>query len=456
MIFSSYEFILLFLPLVVIGYWLLSPAWRLVWLLLASYLFYAYWDWRYLPLLFFSTLANYLIGKQIGVAQKRAWLLAGLFLNIGMLGFYKYYDFFSESLDVTPTLKFVLPLGLSFYTFQNISYLLDVYQKRITPAHNLRHYGLFVAIFPHLTAGPILRYGEMHPQLSSSPPSLDSIRMERGIVFFVIGLAKKVIIADQLATLVNPLLANHENLTFVEGWLAALGYTYQLYFDFCGYSEMAVGIALLLGFEFPRNFDNPYTARDIVDFWRRWHITLTTWLRDYVFLPASRAMLRRSWHRLGVMMLAYLLTMTISGLWHGTGITFLLWGIYHGFLICVFQAWRWFKMPMLPSLLSRGITFWAVVIGWVLFRAESLTMAINVYQSMLGLNGFAVAFEQIPNFSVYFLIIFFFALVTTNLTMEAWDLPSPHHLISSMGLAILFVVSLMMLATSSPFLYFQF
>lgn len=446
MVFSSYEFILLFLPITLLGYWMLQASLRPVWLLAASYAFYAYWDVRYLSVLWLSTGVTYLAGVHIADARSRRWVYLGVGANLAVLGFFKYHDFFTSS--ILPELDLILPLGLSFYTFQNISYLLDIHQKRIQPAPSLPKFALYTAIFPHLTAGPILRFGEFEPPLSTSKTNID-----RGMTFFVIGLAKKVILADQLAPLVNALLVSKTQ--FWGGWLAAVGYAYQLYFDFSGYSDMAIGLACLLGFYFPRNFDNPYTAHDIVDFWRRWHITLTNWLRDYVFLPSSRVMLRRSWHRLLAMLLAYLLTMTISGIWHGTGITFLLWGIYHGILICIFQIWRWFKMPPLPVSLARVITFLSVVFGWVLFRADSLDRATEQYKSMIGLNGFE-SLQTIPNLSVYIGCILIFALVWTNLKMDTWDLTVPSHPVFGLALAAIFVTCLMLLATSSPFLYFQF
>lgn len=456
MAFSSYEFILLFLPVMLAGYWLLRKhqSSRHIWLLIASYIFYGYADWRFLPLLWFSTALNYGAARQITTAQKkRFWLYLTILLNLMLLGFFKYHNFFSNAIG-----DILFPLGISFYTFQNISYLLDIYQNRTQPETSLLKYALYIAIFPHLIAGPILRYGEMAPQLHTPESRINAARIDRGILFFVMGLAKKVIIADQVAVMINPMLADYTDLQFFKSWLVAIGYTLQIYFDFSGYSDMAIGLAALLGFDFPRNFDNPYMARDIVDFWRRWHITLTNWLRDYIFLPASRAMLRRSWHRLAAMMSAYLLTMTISGIWHGTGMTFFLWGLYHGVLICIFQAWRWFKMPVLPAIPVRLITFMSVVIGWVLFRAESLAMAGHLYRSMTGLNGFESlqAVKGVPYFGVYMVGLLLFAFIASHLKMDTWDLPVPAHPVFSVALAAIFLTCLMLLAASSPFVYFQF
>lgn len=465
MLFNSEIFIFLFLPMTLLGYWLLKaqPNLRLAWLLAASYLFYAYWDARFTPLILLSTSIDFIAGQQIHSATaqaiKRRWLFVSILMNLGLLGFFKYYNFFADSVNdaagdgLAPTLNIVLPIGISFFTFQSMSYTIDIYREKLAPTRNFLQFAVYVVMFPQLIAGPIVRYSEIAAQFADLKQKNHRINWDAGVFFFVIGLGKKVIIADQIGVMVNTLLIEPESVGFFGAWVVAIGYTYQLYFDFSGYSDMAVGLGYLLGFKFPQNFDNPYAARNISDFWRRWHITLSNWLRDYLFISLGGSHGTR-WTTLRNL----LITMFLGGLWHGAAWTFVIWGLYHGVLLVIFHAWRLNNRPSWNNFLARGSTFLAVIIGWVMFRADSVDIALSLYESMLGLNGFE-ALSTVASFrglNVYMMLILGFAFISTNLKIDTWDLPVSRSLPAALGLALIFITSIMLLSQATTFLYFQF
>ena len=301
----------------------------------APYFFYGWWNWHFVPLLITTTTADYLAGHAIARTEderkRRIYLVAALGINLALLGYFKYVGFFLHSANSVggffgaghpfPGLRVLLPIGISFYTFNSMSYTIDVFRRRVQPAANPVHYAAFVSMFPHLIAGPIVRYADIEEQLRRLRPRLTSELAATGLFFFGAGLVKKVIVADSLAPHVDRLFAAHAHLGLVSGWAAGLGYALQLYFDFSGYSDMAVGLAFLLGFRFPQNFNSPFKARNISDFWRRWHMTLSFWLRDYLFIPlgGSRRGRMRTLRNLAI-------TMLIGGLWHGAAFTFVVWG----------------------------------------------------------------------------------------------------------------------------------
>jgi alginate O-acetyltransferase complex protein AlgI len=340
-LFNSYSFVLIFLPLVLLGWWgLRARAHRLVFLTLVSYLFYAWWDFRFVPLMILSTSADYAAGRAIALsrsASRRTTLLVLLLIfNLGILAVFKYYDFFVGSLEGLarllgyhpewPLLQVLLPVGISFYTFNSISYTIDVYRGKLAPARSFLEFSAFVAMFPHLVAGPIVRYADMAKQFEALRARPRPAEWVTGLWMFAIGMAKKVLVADVVARgLVDPLWSQASTLDAAGAWLAALGYTVQIYFDFSGYSDMAVGLALLLGFRFPQNFDSPYQSSSIGEFWRRWHMSLSFWLRDYLYIPLGGS--RGSALLVGRNLL---LTMLLGGLWHGAAWMFVAWGLYHG------------------------------------------------------------------------------------------------------------------------------
>ena len=410
MLFNSSEFLFAFLPATLLIFFLcarFSHRAALAWLTLASLFFYGWWNPVWLPLLLASIGFNYLAGREIAQrSNKRQLLIFAIAVNLAALAYHKYGAFFVESLAAVLGSSYrwqvgELPLGISFFTFTQIAFLVDVYQRRASDFDPVR-YGLFVTYFPHLIAGPVLHHKEMMPQFAR--PDIfrfSADRLADGSVIFILGLFKKVVLADAFGNYARPAFAAAATnpLTFFEGWGAALSYTLQIYFDFSGYSDMAIGLALMIGIQLPMNFYSPYKARNIADFWRRWHMTLSRFLRDYLYIPlgGNRKGLARQQVNL-------MLTMLLGGLWHGAGWTFVIWGGLHGLYLTVFHAWRrlvdrrGLRLPSawlpLARWLSWLLTFLLVVVAWVFFRAESLPAAMSILQSMTGVNG-AVVPDQI-------------------------------------------------------------
>lgn len=400
MLFNSYQFLLIFLPAVLIAAALIRrygrPSQIVPLLSLASFAFYAYWDLRYVPLLATSILVNYVAGRALGGVtappHRKILLVAALCANLALLGYFKYAGFFVENVNAVldsgfRTLSLVLPLGISFFTFTQIEYLVDAYREEV-PRYALPEYVLFVTFFPHLVAGPILRHHEVIPQFRDElrvGPS-DTI-FASGFLFLAIGLFKKVVIADPLAEWVELAFTGAGALTLVDSWMGALAYTFQLYFDFSGYSDMAVGIALMLNVRIPLNFASPYKAASIGDFWRRWHISLSKFLRDYVYIPLGGSRVGR-----GRTVVNLMGTMLLGGLWHGAGWTFVIWGAWHGLLLGVDHGLKWLKVEF-SSWVTRPITFIAVVVGWVVFRSPSWAVAQSFLGSMAGTNGVTLPTE---------------------------------------------------------------
>ena len=410
MLFSSHYFILFFLPIVVIVYYTLGQRGlkeaSLAWLVAASLVYYGWWNPAYIGLIVGSILFNYFAGLILGNKRKKlsafahkTTLVLGLTFNLGLLGYYKYSNFFIESINELSGSNFyiskiVLPLAISFFTFQQISYLIDSYQGK-TCEYKFLHYCLFVTFFPQLIAGPIVHHKEMIPQFAKGTifTSRDKY-LSIGITVFIIGLFKKVVIADQVALFASPVFQVSNQgfaLTFFEAWSGALAYTFQLYFDFSGYSDMAIGLGYMFGIKLPLNFHSPYKAVNIMDFWRRWHITLSRFFLEYLYIPlgGNRKGLVRQFMNLIIVML-------LAGLWHGAGWTFVTWGGLHAFYLIVNNAWRILRKmfgyglkesTLIGRTLSRVLTFLAVVLGWVIFRCTTIKSAINMLKGMLGFNG---------------------------------------------------------------------
>lgn len=410
MLFNSFAFLFGYLPIVLAGYFLLdrltsSASWRLapaLWLALASLFFYAWWDVRYLPLLLASICVNYgagrLIGARAGAARKRA-LVAALALNLGLLAYYKYANFFIDSVNAVAvaagagagslpwsSLDIILPIGISFFTFTQIAFLVDCYRGEVRE-YRFIHYVLFVSYFPHLIAGPVLHHRDMMPQFAdpaNAHPRAANFAI--GLSIFTIGLAKKVLIADNLSPLAVPVFAAGATPTLIEAWIGVLAYTFQLYFDFSGYSDMAIGLSRLFGMKLPLNFNSPYKAANIADFWRRWHMTLSRFLRDYLYIP-----LGGSRHGEAMRYRNLMLTMLLGGLWHGAGWTFVIWGGLHGLYLVLQQAWQrlfgaargYYWLRWWPTVL----TFLAVMLAWIFFRAPDVATAWDITGALIGANG---------------------------------------------------------------------
>jgi alginate O-acetyltransferase complex protein AlgI len=400
MLFSSYTFLFQFLPAVVLAFAaarLHSPRAGVLVLVCASLLFYGAWRPVYLLLLVASIAANFSLGLLMeDPHQRRTVGTIGVVLNLALLCYFKYTNFIFDSLNMLtgaplPFVNIVLPLGISFFTFQQIAYLVDV-MRGAKVERDIAGYTLFVSFFPHLIAGPLVHHAEMIPQFKRPRTGRSAVLAARGLAIFAAGLFKKVVIADNLAQFVSPVFAHLDaggSVTTPWAWLATLAYTLQIYFDFSGYSDMAIGLALLFGIRLPVNFRSPYKATSIIEFWRRWHITLSRFLRDYLYIPLGGNRLGEQRRYLNLMV-----TMLLGGLWHGAGWNFLIWGGLHGLYLCVNHLWRAWRRTGPKVVAARGfvkatswtITFFAVVFAWVFFRAKT---AASAWQMLTGLFGLA-------------------------------------------------------------------
>jgi len=415
MLFNSYGFIFLFLPITFAAFYATSKRAGLAATVLvaASLFFYGWWDWRYLALLLGSIVVNFYSGRAIARAheageagRKRSILTFAIVFDLAVLGFFKYADFFLGSLSglglIRPTaLHIILPLGVSFFTFTQIAFLVDAARGEARE-YSFKLYSLFVTFFPHLIAGPILHHKEMMPQFAAPGTfRLQSRNIGAGLTIFAIGLVKKTLIADGIAPYANWLFgsagATHPQL--LEAWSGALAYTFQIYFDFSGYSDMAIGAGLLFNIRLPLNFSSPYKSANIIAFWRRWHMTLSRFLRDYVYIPLGgnrRGRVRRH--------LNLFATMLVGGLWHGAGWTFVAWGALHGAYLIVNHAWRAVRpgeAGRAERLLGWLVTFLAVVVGWVFFRADSFGSAARILGGMAGLNGVDVPYAALQRLGAF-------------------------------------------------------
>lgn len=394
MLFNSYAFIFGFLPIVLTAYTLLSFSGRnraaVIWLAAASLFFYSFGHWHFLPILLCSLAVNFALGQMIARAQparaRNALLALGLSANLGALIWYKYAGFLGQIAGLeTGFAPLILPLGISFFTFQQIAYLVDTWRGK---NHNQDPvtYCLFVSFFPHIIAGPLVHHAEMIPQFNGKWRHSLSEYWSLGLSIFVIGLFKKSCLADPLGTFATPVFeaasSSSGAIGFVDAWGGALAYSLQLYFDFSAYSDMAIGLGLLFGVRLPANFLSPYRATSIIDFWRRWHVTLSRFLRDYLYIP-----LGGNRHGMVRHYINLFITMVLGGIWHGAGWTFIAWGALHGSLLIVNHIWRSLSLIRLWQPLSWALTFVSVVIGWVFFRSETMPAALNMLNSMLLLDG---------------------------------------------------------------------
>ncbi len=401
MLFSSIEFVFLFLPLVFFVYFLLANEKKTrpakYWLIAASMFFYAWWEPKYTLLLLFSITFNFFIGKKIQnkrffekKTQAKRYLTFGVLLNIAILAYYKYADFVLYNatsllhISYTP-IQTTLPLAISFFTFLQIAYIVDCY-KDFDKIYSYLDYTLFVTFFPHLIAGPLIHHEEMMPQFENKKNwKIIPKNCAMGLFIFSIGLFKKMGIADPLSVLAKAGFDGHSSLSFIEAWATSLSYTFQLYFDFSGYSDMAIGVSLMFNILLPVNFNSPYKASNIQEFWRRWHITLSRWLQQYVYVPlgGNRNGTARTCANL-------FLTFLIGGIWHGAGWTFVIWGILHGLALITHRLWKKLFTPYrLPGPMTWFITFLFINFAWVFFRATSLKRAGEIILAMAGRNGLA-------------------------------------------------------------------
>ena len=491
MIFSTTIFVFLFLPLFLAGYYLLPFRYRSGWILLGSWAFYAWWRLDFLSLIVATTIWTYALGAVVArerlarPSRARAALALGCVLNLGILAYFKYFNFGIESLNaLLQTLgaeplsawRVILPIGISFYVFQATSYLVDLYRDDAPEAGSYVELAAYISLFPQLIAGPILRYKDLAGQFRARSHTFE--KFSEGALRFMLGFCKKVLIADSVAVIADTAFAL-ETPGFVGAWLGALAYSAQLYFDFTGYSDMAIGLGLMMGFRFIENFNYPYISRSITEFWRRWHISLSTWLRDYLYIPlgGNRRGERRTYLNIMVVML-------LGGLWHGAAWTFVVWGAWHGGLLVLERVRTSRGEEPTGAYLSRraGATFASAVatartmllvtIGWVVFRAPSFSVAVEMYRGMIGLDGIGPLAElswQIGGFSILMLGVSFVLIYTAPYLGTVRAGVPTLRLLSALSsgrapafgralLVPLFLLSVLKLTAEafSPFLYFQF
>ena len=462
MLFNSLPFLFAFLPITYVVFWRLRTlTQRYVWLALTGYVFYSFWNYKFCALLLFSTVVSYVAG--LGLLRwtdpvRRRWCLAvSVASDLAVLAFFKYADFGLSSavavgqwlglgVHFTP-MNIVLPVGISFYTFHSISYIVDAYKGTIRPTRNFWEYATYVSLFSQLVAGPIVRFREIESDLEQIDRTDRRTYLDKGWSFFAIGMVEKVLIADTIAAIINPALSHVGQLSTVNTWLCMIGYTYQLYFDFCGYSDMAVGLGYLFGLHIPQNFKSPYKAVNIADFWRRWHMSLSSWLRDYLFMPLGGLFGAKWKHARN-----FVVTFTLGGLWHGAAWTFVLWGLYHGVLLSLYDLVGR-KWDRLPTPIRRAGTFLLVVLGWVVFRADTLTMAGALYRRMF-------VFHNGPPMAASGMLAAMLVLAggLAHFGPNAFDLKHQWSRRATVLLAALFLLCMTAIygAKPSPFLYFQF
>ncbi|MFN0164991.1 MAG: MBOAT family O-acyltransferase [Bryobacteraceae bacterium] len=462
MLFNSLIFLYLFLPITYLIFWRLTTKnGRYLWLTVTGYIFYSFWNYKFCSLMALSTLVSYCAGlgflRWTDPRRRKMCLILPLTFDLLLLGFFKYTNFLIDTVNQAiaafhggsglPLYEIVLPIGISFYTFHTISYIVDSYRGVITPTRNLFEFSCYVSLFSQLVAGPIVRFREIEADLESIGRAQRRRGLNIGWSFIVIGMSKKVLLADSIAAIINPAFAQWRDLSTLSAWLCALGYSYQLYFDFSGYSDMAVGLGHLFGLRLPQNFNSPYQAVDISDFWRRWHMSLSRVLRDYIYIPlgGSHGSVRKMYRNLMV-------TMILGGLWHGAAWTFVFWGAYHGALLVAGKVYGNY-WERLPETGRRIGTFLLVVIGWVFFRSESFAMATTLLHAMFVWQP-GVLLTGAPLLTGLLLL----AAVLAHAGRNSFEIRHEWTPVPALGLAALFAFSIVAIygEHQSPFLYFQF
>ena len=482
MIFSSTLFLFLFLPASLVVYGLMRRRFRNIVLLLISLVFYYYGEAQHIYILFGSIIINYVCGLLVALPFSKEtrkvqifhklWLVVCVVLNLGMLGYFKYFNFAYENIQIAANSlgvsglddfwggagKIVLPLGISFFTFQAMSYVIDVYRGTVKPNYNPINVAAYIVMFPQLIAGPIVRYTDVDHELKYRNYSFESF--SEGIFRFSTGMAKKLIIADSLGVMSDRIFSlGSEQINFQLAWYAAICYTFQIYFDFSGYSDMAIGLGKMFGFNFPENFNYPYISRSIKEFWRRWHMTLSSWFRDYLYIPLGGN--RKGKFRTYINLL---IVFGLCGLWHGAEWVFLIWGLWHGLFLILERTRLGMWIERLPRPVQHLYTIFVFVFGWVLFKSVSMAQVQTFFFAMIGLKGFSNANYSIGEFcGLYHMVILCLAFLCslpilpwlTKITgHHIWALDTMKLILGMVFLA--FSVASLMVNTYTPFLYFRF
>lgn len=466
MVFSSTIFLCVYLPLVLLGYYICPKKGRNLFLLIVSLVFYAWGEPKYVFLMIFSILVNYIFGRLMDKnrgRQKRMklMLVLSVVIDLGLLSVFKYTDFiitnvnaiFGSSFDL---LNIALPIGISFYTFQAMSYTIDVYRDDVRVQKNLIDFGMYITMFPQLIAGPIVRYADVQDQLAER--SVTTADFSEGVMRFVVGLGKKVLLANQMGAVWSEIYALGGDVSALMAWTGAIAYTFQIYFDFSGYSDMAIGLGRMFGFEFPENFRYPYQSVSITDFWRRWHITLSTWFKEYLYIPlgGNRCGLARQ-------ALNLLIVWSLTGFWHGAGWNFVMWGLYYFVILFIEKLFLLKALDKLPKLFRHVYALLLIVIGWVIFASDDVSVLLPYLGSMFGANGAVGGMDVYTLFTKAVLLIIC-CVASTELPKRlflsatgAMNEKAAFTIKSVMTIALLALSMILLIGDSyNPFLYFRF
>lgn len=466
MVFSSTIFLCVYLPLVLLGYYICPKKGRNLFLLIVSLVFYAWGEPKYVFLMIFSILVNYIFGRLMDKnrgRQKRMKLLLVLsvVIDIGLLSVFKYTDFiitnvnaiFGSSFDL---LKIALPIGISFYTFQAMSYTIDVYRNDVRVQKNLIDFGMYITMFPQLIAGPIVRYADVQDQLAER--SVTTADFSEGVMRFVVGLGKKVLLANQMGAVWSEIYALGGDVSALMAWTGAIAYTFQIYFDFSGYSDMAIGLGRMFGFKFPENFRYPYQSVSITDFWRRWHITLSTWFKEYLYIPLGgnrRGLARQA--------LNLLIVWSLTGFWHGAGWNFVMWGLYYFVILFIEKLFLLKALDKLPKFFRHVYALLLIIIGWVIFASDDVSVLLPYLGSMFGANG-AIGGMDVYTLLTKAVLLIICCIASTELPKKlflsaagAMNEKAAFTLKSVLTIALLALSMILLIGDSyNPFLYFRF
>lgn len=466
MVFSSTIFLCVYLPLVLLGYYICPKKGRNLFLLIVSLVFYAWGEPKYVFLMIFSILINYVFGRLMDKnrgRQKRMKLLLVLsvVIDIGLLSVFKYTDFIITNVNAIfganfDLLNIALPIGISFYTFQAMSYTIDVYRDDVRVQKNLIDFGMYITMFPQLIAGPIVRYADVQDQLADR--SVTTADFSEGVMRFVVGLGKKVLLANQMGAVWSDIYALGGDVSALMAWTGAIAYTFQIYFDFSGYSDMAIGLGRMFGFKFPENFRYPYQSVSITDFWRRWHITLSTWFKEYLYIPLGgnrRGLARQA--------LNLLIVWSLTGFWHGAGWNFVMWGLYYFVILFIEKLFLLKALDKLPKFFRHVYALLLIIIGWVIFASDDVSVLLPYLGSMFGANG-AIGGMDVYTLLTKAVLLIICCIASTELPKKlflsaagAMNEKAAFTLKSVLMIALLALSMILLIGDSyNPFLYFRF
>lgn len=466
MVFSSTIFLCVYLPLVLLGYYICPKKGRNLFLLIVSLVFYAWGEPKYVFLMIFSILVNYIFGRLMDKHREnkkrlKLMLVLSVVIDLGLLSVFKYTDFIITNVNAIfganfDLLNIALPIGISFYTFQAMSYTIDVYRDDVRVQKNLIDFGMYITMFPQLIAGPIVRYADVQDQLAER--SVTTADFSEGIMRFVVGLGKKVLLANQMGAVWSDIYALGGDVSALMAWTGAIAYTFQIYFDFSGYSDMAIGLGRMFGFKFPENFRYPYQSVSITDFWRRWHITLSTWFKEYLYIPLGgnrRGLARQA--------LNLLIVWSLTGFWHGAGWNFVMWGLYYFVILFIEKLFLLKALDKLPKFFRHVYALLLIIIGWVIFASDDVSVLLPYLGSMFGANG-AIGGMDVYTLLTKAVLLIICCIASTELPKKlflsaagAMNEKAAFTLKSVLMIALLALSMILLIGDSyNPFLYFRF